>query len=217
MTRAATLSAIAALVVMLAPALAPAQAAVIGHREHDNTSGLTASVEVPLAPVLGQALTRAGLPEAQALQPCSSGWPSVASPIFAPAMACAWVASQVQAACVVSAAETALADHLTGRVWPSAAALQDAADKAARGLDLRRLRGACQAPDAASITPITGDEVKAQIGARLAYSCGPDGVTIARDGATFFGGGVIDGRQYKVGLERGSSNKSSVGGAFLSP
>ena len=212
MTRAAV-----ALAFMVAVALAPAQAGVRSHREQDNTAGRSASVEVPLAPVLGQALSRAGLPEARVLQPCSSGWPSDASPIFAPAMAAAWVSSQVQAACVVSAAETALANRLTGRVWPSAEALQSAADRAARGLDLRRIRSACQAPDVSSITPITGDEVKAQIGSRLAYSCGPEGVSIARDGATFFGGGTIDGRQYKVGLERGSSSKSSVGGAFLSP
>lgn len=201
----------------LALAGTAAQAGVIGHREHDNTAGRTASVEVPLAPVLGQALSRSGLSEAQALRPCASGWPVNASPIFTPAAAASWVAAQVQAACVVSAAETALADQLTSRVWASAESVQRAADKAARSLDLRRIRAACKAPGVAEIMPISGDEVKAQVGSRLAYSCGPEGVTIARDGATFFGGGVIDGRQYKVGLERGRSDKSSVGGAFLQP
>lgn len=200
----------------LASLAAVARAGVTGHREHENTAGRTASVEIPLAPVLGRALTRAALPEAAALRPCTSGWPASASPIFSPAVARAWVASQVRAACVVSAAETALADRLTRRVWTSAGALQKAANTAARQLDLLRIHDACAAPAPDAVTVITGDEVKAQIG-NIAYSCGPEGVTIAREGATVFGGGWIDGRQYKVGLAVANSDKSSVGGAFLSP
>ncbi|CDW96323.1 exported hypothetical protein [Thiomonas sp. CB2] len=193
----------------------PACAGVIGHREHDNSNGRTAGVEIPLAPVLGKALTRAGLPEAQALQPCAAGWP--VSPLLDHAQARAWVAGQVRAACVVSATETTLANRLTGRVWPSADALQAAADQAARTIDLAAMRRACPRPRLDAITTISGDAVQAQVGQHVAYACGPDGVTIARDGAVFFGGGVIDGRQYRVGLEHGSSDKSSVGGAFLSP
>jgi hypothetical protein len=196
-------------------AVLPAHAGVIGHREHDNTAGRSASVEIPLAPVLGLALSRAGIPEAQALQPCSAGWP--VSPLFNRGQALSWVAGQAQAACVVSAAETAMATRLTGRVWSSAEVLQAAADEVAASLDLRQIRAACPAPNPRSITTVSSDEVKAQIGDRIAYACGPEGVTIARDGATFFGDGAIDGKQYKVGLEHGSSDKSSVGGAFLSP
>lgn len=201
-------------VALFCQAAAVANAGVIGSHEHDNTTSHSASVEVPLPPVLGQAITGTALPEAAALQPCSKGWP------FDPtdqSRARNWVSSQVQAACVVSAAETELANRLTRQVWPSPDALQAAADKAASALDLRRMRSACKAPDPADVTIVFGDEVKAQIGQRIAYACGPEGVTISRDGATFFGGGLIDGRTYKVGLERGSSDKSSVGGAFLSP
>lgn len=198
----------------LGTAVATVHAGVIGKRDHESSANRSASVDIPLAPVLGRALSRADLPEARALQPCASGWPM--DPAAGDA-ALHWVTQQIQAACVVSAAETALADRLTSRVWPNPHALQAAADAAAQRLNLRRIRAACPAPSSGSVVVVYGDEVKAQVGSRIAYSCGPEGVTIARDGATFFGGGAIDGRHYKVGLERGSSDQSSVGGAFLSP
>jgi hypothetical protein len=89
--------------------------------------GARSTVAVPLAPVLGKALTAAGLPEAASLRPCAAGWPM--NPIFQRAEAQAWAARQVQAACVINAAETTLASRLTSRVWPSADALQAAANR----------------------------------------------------------------------------------------
>lgn len=153
------------------------------------------------------------------MRPCVDGWP--VSPIFDAASARQWAAEQVRAACVVNAAETALAGKLTSRTWSSPDALQRAANRAAERIDLRRIRQACPAPDPHSVTPVTGDAVKAQVGDALGLLCDGAGVTISRAGATIFGGGVIDGRQYEVTMEQSAksetSDKSSVGGAFLSP
>lgn len=207
--------------ILLALACACAQAGEVGQREHANTTahghGTRSTVSVPLVPVLGRAL--AGIPEARALQPCANGWP--VSPLFDAAAARQWAAGQAQAACVINAAETALAGQLTSRTWKSPDALQRAADEAAKRLDLARIRRACPLPDPQSVTWVSGDTVKAQIGASLGLLCDGEGVTISKNGAVIFGGGVIDGRQYEVAIEQSAkgetSDKSSVGGAFLSP
>lgn len=209
-----------ALTLAAAFAALPALAGTIGSREHAHTvehgHGARSTVAVPLAPVLGKALTAAGLPEAASLRPCAAGWPM--NPIFQRAEAQAWAARQVQAACVINAAETTLASRLTSRVWPSADALQAAANRAARLLDLGALRRACPLPEGVML--ISGDQVQAQTHG-MAYACGPEGVTVTRAGATIFGGGVIDGRKYEVSLDQSASgstsDKRSVGGAFLSP
>jgi hypothetical protein len=195
-----------------------AQAQAMQHRDHEHESGRSngAAVEIPLAPVVGKAISSAGVAESRALQPCTQGWP--VSPIFSPGAAQAWVSQQVQAACVISAAETALAGKLTSKVWSSPDAVQYAADRLATGLDYDRMRKACPAPAPSSVTIVYGDLVKAQVGS-VSYECDATGVKISRDGATFFGDGRIDGRDYKVSLERnsGTRDKTSVGGAFLSP
>jgi hypothetical protein len=98
---------------VLAGFMLPVSAQVMQHRDHKHESGRSSSaaVEIPLAPVAGLAISRAGVPESRALQPCTQGWP--VSPIFSPGAAQEWVSQQVQAACVVSASETALAGKLT--------------------------------------------------------------------------------------------------------
>ena len=207
---------------LLASMAAPVRAGVVGSREHANTTehghSSTSTVSAPLAPVLGRALVAAGVPEASALQPCVAGWP--ASPIFARAQALAWAAQQARAACVVNAAETALAGRLTRRTWASPTELQQAADGAARRLDLSSIRRACPLPKPAAVVLVSGDEVQAQIGG-VALACDAQGVTVSREGAVLFGGGTINGREYSVALEQSAggsaSDKSSVGGAFLSP
>jgi hypothetical protein len=205
------------LCLLMAGLAGSASAQVVEHRDHEHQSGhsSSATVEIPLAPVVNLALSRAGVPEARALQPCTAGWP--VSPIFSPDAAQVWVSHQVQAACVMSAAETALAGKLTSKVWPSPEALQKAADGLARGLDYDRLRRACPSPLPASVVITYGDAVKAVVGG-VSYECESTGVKISRDGATFFGDGRIDGRDYKVSMERssGTTDKNSVGGAFLS-
>ncbi|MDD4887873.1 MAG: hypothetical protein PHO64_13280 [Thiomonas sp.] len=205
--------------VFMAPA---ALAGTIGSREHNHTTehgyGTRSTVAVPLAPVLGKALTAADLPEAAALRPCAAGWP--VSPLFDRSRAQAWAAAMTQAACVVNATETALASTLTRRTWPNPDALQRAAYAAAKRIDLRGIRAACPMPDPETVVPISGDEVAAQIGA-VAVICDAEGVTVTRAGATIFGGGVINGRKYEVSLDQSASgstsNSTSVGGAFLSP
>lgn len=100
-----------------------------------------------------------------------------------------FIASQLQTACGVAEAETALLNSIAGKTYPSVAAQQEAADAAARKLNINSFYGTSCTAVFNGIKYLDGSGVQADVKTlrgNITYSCDATKVTLAKDGQVFF-------------------------------